>query len=315
MIFKNTLNTMKISKLLIPLGFFLLAFSLATHAQTEDLDYSSGSQGEDGPFVFPAPLNIRIQDAALAGDTDRDEVVVFGGYDSSWNLSTATWVWTKENGWEEKFPTTSPPARSNALMCYDSDRKEIILYGGWSQNGQLNDTWVWNGEDWQQKAQENPPTINYWNSAMVYDADRKKTIIVSLNNYGYGGGTMYFWDGSSWTQESTILPSNYYYNFCVAYDAKNEKIVLLTQNGETLLYDGVSWVTSGANTKPFINSHWDNRNKLAWDPVGQKVLFFGGAGSGSNSNYGNDTWAWDLNGRKLRPIDLQVLDIRMRLRD
>ena len=284
---------MKIAKFSLFLLCVLIAFSVTSQAQTEDLDYSSGSQGEDGPFVFPAPLNIRIQDAALAGDTDRNEVVVFGGYDSSGNLSSATWVWTKENGWEEKFPTATPPARSNALMCYDSDRKEIILYGGWSQNGQLNDTWVWNGEDWQQKAQENPPTINYWNSAMVYDAARKTAVIISSQNYGYGGVSMYFWDGASWTQQSITLPSNYYYNFSVAYDAKNEKIVLLTQDGATLLYDGVSWVSSGANTKPFNNSYWDSRNKLAWDPVGQKVLFFGGAGSGSNSNYGNDTWAWD----------------------
>jgi hypothetical protein len=126
---------MKITKLLLPLGFVLFAFSIVANAQTEDLSYSSGSQGEDGALSFLTPLNIQIQYAAVGGDTDRNEVVVFGGYDSSWNLSSATWVWTKENGWEEKFPENSPPARSYALMCYDSERKQIILYGGWFKMG------------------------------------------------------------------------------------------------------------------------------------------------------------------------------------
>lgn len=286
---------MKSLKLILPLGLVLFAFSVAAHAQTEDLDYSSGSQGEDGALSFPSPLNVNSSGLAIAGDSARNEVVVFGGYDSSWNLSSATWVWSKEKGWEEKFPNTAPPARSNALICYDPDRKEIILYGGWSQNGQLNDTWVWNGDDWQQKTQENPPSVDYWNSAMVYDATRKRPVIISPNYYG--GGNMYFWDGTSWTQESISMPSSNIYNFSAAYDAKNGKIVLLTQNGETLLFDGASWVKSETATTPLGNSYYyySNRNNLAYDPVQQKVLFFGGSGEGSYyyNSYGNETWAWD----------------------
>jgi len=286
---------MKIPKLLLQLGFALFAFSVAAHAQTEDLDYSSGSQGEDGALSFPSPLNINSYGLAIAGDSTRNEVVVFGGYDSSWNLSSATWVWTKENGWEEKFPENSPPARSDALMCYDSNRKEIILYGGWSQNGQLNDTWVWDGEDWQQKAQENPPSIYFWNSAMVYDAARQRAVIISPNYYG--SVNMYFWDGTSWTQESTSMPSTNVYNFSAAYDAKNEKIVLLTSYGETLLYDGISWVKSETPTTPIGSSYYyySNRNNLAYDPVSQTIIYFGSSGGGGNyyNYYGNDTWAWD----------------------
>jgi len=282
----------------------LFAVTMFSHAQTEDLDYNSGSQGEDGALSFSAPLNIQIQYAAVAGDTDRNQVVVFGGYDSSWNLSSATWVWTKEKGWEEKFPENSPPARSYALMCYDSERKQIILYGGWGQNGQLSDTWVWNGEDWQQKIQENPPAIAYWNSAMVYDAARKRAVIISPN-YWSGSGNMYFWDGATWTQESISMPSSNIYNVSAAYDVKNQKIVLLTQNGETLLFDGTSWIKSDTSTKPFNSSnyyYWDSRNKLAYDPNEQKVLFFGGTGGGDYYYLGNQTWVWDgANWEELTP--------------
>ena len=294
--FTNVLTVMKIPKLLLPLGFVLFAFSIAANAQTEDLDYSSGSQGEDGALSFPSPLNINPHGVAIAGDTNRNEAVVFGGYDSAGNLSSATWVWTKENGWEEKFPENSPPARSYSLMCYDSDRKEIILYGGWSQNGQLNDTWVWNGDDWQQKTQENPPFIDYWNSAMVYDATRKRAVIISPNNW-YGSGNMYFLDGTSWTQESISMPASNIYNFSAAYDAKNGKIILLTQNGETLLFDGASWVKSETAMTPLGNSYYyySNRNNLAYDAFSQKIIYFGSSGGGENNYnyYGNDTWAWD----------------------
>jgi hypothetical protein len=304
--FTNKLPLMKSLKLILPLWFVLFAFSVAAHAQTEDLDYSSGSQGEDGALSFPNPLNIESYGFAIAGDTTRNEVVVFGGYDSSGRPSSATWVWSKEKGWEEKAPENSPPARYNSLMCYDSDRKEIILYGGWGQNGQLNDTWIWNGEDWQQKNQDNSPNINYWNSAMVYDAARKKAVIITPN-YLSGSGNMYFWDGVTWTQESISMPSSNIYNFSAAYDAKNGKIVLLTQNGETLLFDGTSWVKSPTASKPFNNSsyyYWDSRNRLAYDPVQQKVLFFGGSGEGTYyyNYYGNQTWAWDgANWEELTP--------------
>lgn len=300
MIFKKTLNTMKIPKLLIPIGFVLFAFSVAAHAQTEDLDYSSGSQGEDGALSFPSPLNINSYGLAIAGDSARNEVVVFGGYDSSGSLSSATWVWTEEKGWEEKFPENSPPARSYALMCYDSDRKEIILYGGWSQNGQLNDTWVWNGEDWQQKS-ENTNYIDVWNSAMVYDAARKRAVIISPNYWS--GNMLYFWDGEAWAQESISMPSSNIYNFSAAYDAENEKIVLLTQNGETLLYDGTSWIKSEIALSPVGNNYNSLRNTLAYDPVGQKIIYFGSSGGGNYYNYyGNDTWAWDgVNWEELTP--------------
>ena len=103
---------MKIPKSIIQTllgGYALFALSATALAQTEDLSYSSGSQGEDGALSFPTPLNSYVTYAGVAGDTTRNEVVVFGGYDSSWNISSATWVWTKEKGWEEKFPENSPP--------------------------------------------------------------------------------------------------------------------------------------------------------------------------------------------------------------
>ena len=299
---KIILANMKIPKSIIQTllgGYALFALSATALAQTEDLSYTSGSQGEDGALSFPTPLNI-YGEGAVAGDTTRNEVVVFGGYDSSWNLSNATWVWTKEKGWEEKFPENSPPARLRGLMCYDSERKEIVLYGGDGQNGELNDTWVWNGQDWQQKTPTNQYSINHWSCAMVYDAARKKAVIIQ-SNYDNNNGGMYFWDGENWTQESISMPTGMDYYLSAVYDAKNEKIVLLTRNGETWLFSGTSWVKSESANKPFNSNHYYLRQTLAYDPVERRVLFFGGSANGNNyynyddyyDYYGNDTWAWD----------------------
>jgi hypothetical protein len=294
---KNSPKTMKIPKSIIQTllgGYALFALSATALAQTEDLSYSSGSQGEDGALSFPTPLNSYGYYGAVAGDTTRNEVVAFGGYDSSRRVSSATWVWSQEKGWEEKFPVNSPPARERGLMCYDSERKEIVLYGGWGQNGELYDTWVWNGQDWQQKSPTNQYSIYSWNSAMVYDAVRKKAVIIPSN---YNGGGMYLWDGENWTQESISMPSSIGYYFSAVYDAKNEKIVLLTRNGETWLFSGTSWVKSESANKPSNANNYYSRQMLAYDPVEKKVLFFGGSGNGNGNNYynyyGNDTWAWD----------------------
>ena len=114
---------------------------------------------------------------------------------------------------------------------------------------------------------------------------------------------MYFWNGATWTREwkLNLMPSSDIFSFSAAYDAKNEKIVLLTRNGETLLFDGISWVKSETTSKPF-NDYWDSRCSLAYDPVKQKVLFFGGSGNNFYNNHRNETWAWDgANWEKLTP--------------
>ena len=177
---------MKIHKSLPMLAVFCwVAFANVQNClgQTEDLPYSSGSQGEDGALEFPVPLDTGTGYASIAFDRDRDEVVVFGGFDSRWEMTNATWVWTKGDGWVQRFPLNSPPARWNSVMCFDAERGEIVLFGGWGQNEELNDTWVWSGENWLQKNPDFSPLSNeyHYGHSLTYFAARKESVLIIKN--------------------------------------------------------------------------------------------------------------------------------------
>ncbi|MCH8267302.1 MAG: hypothetical protein IH846_07285, partial [Acidobacteria bacterium] len=68
-----------------------------------------------------------------------------------------TWVWDGSM-WMQRFPLTSPAARTRHAMVYDSVKNEVVLFGGQgcpSKVDACGDTWVWNGSNWLQKF---PPT-------------------------------------------------------------------------------------------------------------------------------------------------------------
>jgi hypothetical protein len=64
---------------------------------------------------------------AMAYDTARQEVVLFGGLLASGAGNADTWVWNGTT-WAQVFPATSPPSRDLAAMTCDSVRNETILF-------------------------------------------------------------------------------------------------------------------------------------------------------------------------------------------
>ena len=90
---------------------------------------------------------------ALAGDSSRNQLVLFGG-----NLGTGTstppadtWIYDGKT-WNKATPSQSPTARYDAAIVFDSDHHLIVLFGGLGltqgQSGPLNDTWTWDGSSW-----------------------------------------------------------------------------------------------------------------------------------------------------------------------
>src|ERR1700689_3111267 len=49
--------------------------------------------------------------------------------------------------WVQQSPSTSPPARADAMIAYDAAHGEVVLFGGNSQAA-LSDTWTWDGTTW-----------------------------------------------------------------------------------------------------------------------------------------------------------------------
>lgn len=84
----------------------------------------------------------------MAGDSARNQVLLFGGQDLTVNFLSDTWVWDGSN-WTQKFPQTAPPGRVGHAMAYDSLHSQVVLFGGLDGNqDNLDDTWLWDGTNW-----------------------------------------------------------------------------------------------------------------------------------------------------------------------
>ncbi len=55
-----------------------------------------------------------------------------------------------ERNWVE-FVVAGPSARGGIpSMAYDTDRKKVVLFGGWNEAGPVSDIWEWDGTRWAQ---------------------------------------------------------------------------------------------------------------------------------------------------------------------
>ena len=106
---------------------------------------------------------------ALAYDSARGRVVVFGGLSGSTRLDDI-WEWDGTS-WTEKHPDApTPSARHSHAMAYDSARGMVVLFGG-NASGREADTWEWDGTSWNSLGVTPAPYSRYGHS-MVYDASR-----------------------------------------------------------------------------------------------------------------------------------------------
>ncbi len=160
-------------------------------------------------------------DHAMAYDSARQRVVVFGGRPSGNPLATHfedTWEWDGSS-WIKRCGDPSPcgpPARSGHVMTFDAARGEVLLFGGWTFDGSnsnsLQDLWAWDGSSWSEQCTTAPcsdmlPPARS-NAGLTYDSHRERAVLYG----GYGSGTgrladTWEWDGSEWTETADGSPT------------------------------------------------------------------------------------------------------------
>lgn len=234
---------------------------------------------------------------AMAFDSARGQVVLFGGQDRTGYLSD-TWVWDGSN-WTQKFPQTVPPARISHAMAYDSVHSQVVLFGGFDGSADytnLDDTWVWDGTNWtQQFPQTSPPGRNSF--AMAYDSEHKQAVLFG----GFGDGFFVFlgdtwvWDGSNWTEKTPQTSPQARADFAMAYDSAHGQAVLFSGDqgiafpADTWVWDGVNWTNKTSQT---ISSPPGRvYQAMAFDSVNNQTVMFGG--NPLKGNTLSDTWLWD----------------------
>ncbi len=116
-----------------------------------------------GPLNLPTPLPSVRGYAAMAYDSQRHVVVLFGGHQDpsslgdTWEYDGTAWTLRSSSG---------PSAREGAGMAYDVTRQKTVLFGGYA-SGYKQDTWVWDGTSWTQETPSGPPSAREYHG-LVY---------------------------------------------------------------------------------------------------------------------------------------------------
>ncbi|MFH1744004.1 MAG: M56 family metallopeptidase [bacterium] len=285
------------SKLSIGAGVFVLAMTLVVLSFTVREAFGQVGQWLKVSDTGPPPCTGR----AMAYDSARDKVVLFGGYSYEGLGSLGdTWEW-EGTDWIQ-VATTGPSPRYDHAMVYDSARGKVVLFGGrtsgsWEYHG---DTWEWDGANWTQVATTGPSPRD--SHAMVYDSARGKIVLFG----GTGSDTTslddtWEWDGAEWTQVSAEGPSPRY-GHRMAYDSVRRRVVLyggtLSSDFEeglddTWEWDGTEWTQIGLSG---VNPGKRLYHGMAFDTARAKTVLFGGAEMISHETSilsGDGVWEWD----------------------
>jgi hypothetical protein len=186
----------------------------------------------------PSPRNGH----AMAYDSGRSRVVLFGGRDAASAALSDTWEFDGSTGaWTQRQPAVAPTGRDGHAMAYDVSRSRTVLFGGQTDlSGLSGDTWEWNGTNWSPFL-GNGPSARYA-TAMAYDSGRSRIVL-------FGGASDVFnndtWEraGTTWTQITVAAPPQARYFHAMCYDAGR---------GATVLY-------SGSNGTRDIGDTWEWR--------------------------------------------------------
>src|SRR5690606_34687314 len=167
-----------------------------------------------------------------------------------------------------------PPVRRSHAMAYDSARRRVVLFGGFSTAQTYGDTWEYDGNDWTQRFPTNAPPARA-SHAMAYDVVRGRVVLcggIAATNFG----DTWEWDGTNWTQRTPPQSPPARNQFAMAYDPSRGKTVLFGSGpgagDETWEWDGTTWT----RRTPLVSPPGRYYNALAHDTVRGVAVLSGG---------------------------------------
>jgi hypothetical protein len=239
--------------------------------------------------VLPSPRS----DFALAYDSTRAVVVLFGGRGTTSLSLSDTWEYDG-SAWTEVSTPTSPPARYGHAMAYDSARGVTVAVGGCTTDASgfetcLDDTWEYDGATWTASPASLPSPVSFTSVAnrMAYDESRGVVVLLGRSDSGTPGTWEY--DGTAWTE---VLPaaSSPDGRALLWYDEGRGATVVLVRpwdsvtSSATWEYDGAAWTEVATGSFPA-----DDFQGLAYDlDRGVAVLL------GVNSTWEGDGATWSV---------------------
>jgi hypothetical protein len=233
--------------------------------------------------------------ARAAWDEQNRVVVLFGGRagnDAATGVphaSDETWLFLGA-AWAQRFPATTPPARSAHTMTYDSRNHRVVMFGGRQEEADpnsdpvfLNDLWAWQNDNWTRLDADLTTRPSERNSAgFAHDPKNDRLIVYGGNELAGRDGnnvTIIFdtWEfaGGTWTKTATDSPK--VNRPLLAYNPVTEKVYMVgasNTDGKPVMfrYDDGTWtdLTPSAMPTCVVEGHF------LWAPDRGRFVFIGG---------------------------------------
>jgi hypothetical protein len=214
---------------------------------------------------------------------------------------------TPTSTWNQLSPAISPPGTSGPSMAYDPATHQLVLFGGSTASGLLNDTWTWNGTTWTQLSPAtSPPARDF--ASMAYDSSTSQLVL--FGGYGISGdkneslNDTWSWNGATWTRLSPATSPPVRTSAAMADDPATGQLILfggdvaggggLAIYNDTWNWNGTDWIRLSPTEVPPASEG----ASMAYDTAASQFILYGGEGDGVGYDA---TFYW--NGANWTPTD------------
>jgi hypothetical protein len=167
-----------------------------------------------------------------------------------------TWSWDGTN-WAPLSPVDNPPTRGDGAMAYDYATQQIVLFGGVSGNGYLDDTWTWNGENWtEQTPATSPSARGYTEEEMAYDSNLGELVLFGGHTSSGVLNDTWVWDGSTWSELPPAASPPARHAASMAFDPSSGQLLLFGGTGDAFFNDTWTLTPTSPSTAP-LNRYVD----------------------------------------------------------
>ncbi|MFX0171611.1 MAG: kelch repeat-containing protein [Candidatus Hodarchaeota archaeon] len=238
-------------------------------------------------------------------DPENHQIVLFGGgnhqtsFNDTWLFNLTSYTWT------EIAPAIAPSPRYDPRMFYDSMNNEIVLYGGYLENGYSNNTWCFfpSNNSWRELKQIEAPSARYGHR-MVYSTTKEKGFLFA----GHANGNqdrvtndMWQYNSNSRNWMEIILPappSERYWHEMV-YDETNGEIIIFggRASGSSFLCRDDTWIFD-ENTEEWRQVIGEGPtarmlSSMVYNSNEKKLILFGG-NRDPNTQIFDDLWEFNI---------------------
>jgi hypothetical protein len=251
-----------------------------------------------------APSPPPRQEAGMAYDAVRKELLLFGGVDADGTPYQDTWIWDGST-WQPRQPAVSPPARRDPAIAFDEALQKIVMFGGWNPQvggaAKLNDTWTWDGTAWTQL---HPATVpaKRGSAVMAYDLATRQLVMFG-GDTGSGTNETWVFDGTTWTRLATTTSPSPRESTAMALQPNGQLVMFggeapvsagfVGPHADTWIWDGKNWIQQHPLSSPPARGMETLAGNMVYDAALGVDVLYSGIGAGPNNQVLGDTWTWN----------------------